>query len=252
MLTALQNFSRNSQPKELNMRMFISPMPSLTGVYFGTRADFDKIMAPLLEAMGIDSTARPQVQSYTWLNTLSQFSNGPLPQPEIYDQHETFFAKSLMPQWLSPAAIDALSKYWESYARNLRRGWYLLIDCSGGVDSAVSKIPSDASAYPHRNATFKMQFYDVAFGTYDPKWTDFLNGWVDSIVAADPTIGHPMYVNYADTSLSPKEAHNNYWLGNYERLAKLKEVWDPKYVFGGPQLVGDKVVPMGDGEAEGI
>lgn len=50
---------------------------------------------------------------------------------------------------------------------SMNRAWYLLIDCHGG-----------AAAYAHRNAPFKMQFYDrTYFGDYDPKWFGVLNGW---------------------------------------------------------------------------
>jgi hypothetical protein len=239
MLTALQDFTRNSQPPELNMRLFIARFSTFSGVYFGTRANFDKVMNPLLESMNISAGNSSTVTTNSWLNTLTSFSNGPLKQPEVYRQHENFFAKSLMPEWLSPAAIDALSEYWEENARSNSRAWFLLIDSHGGVDSAVSNVPADATAYPHRNATFKMQFYDRIYnGDYDPAWLNFLNGWVGNITAADPDLDHAMYVNYADTSLSPEDAHKNYWLKNYDRLVQVKQVWDPENLFTGPQLVG--------------
>jgi hypothetical protein len=238
-LTALQNFTRNSQPPELNMRLFLSAFTTFSGVYYGTRADFDKIMTPLLKSMGISTGGFSSVTTNTWLNTLTSFSNGALEQPANYDTHENFFAKSLMPEYLSPAAIDALSKYWYENARSTSRAWYLLFDSHGGANSAITNISSDATAYAHRNATFKMQFYDRVYsGTYDPAWQSFLNGWVGNITAASPGVNYGMYINYADTSLSKEEAHSHYWLKNYDRLVKIKQVYDPDKVFEGPQLVG--------------
>ncbi|KAF2280099.1 FAD-binding domain-containing protein [Westerdykella ornata] len=239
-ITALQDFTRNSQPPELNMRLFLSAFTTFSGVYYGTRANFDKVMQPLLTKMGIGSGGFAQItEKNTWLNTLTSFSNGPLEQPAVYDTHETFYAKSLMPEYLSPAAIDALSKYWEKNARNLNRAWYLLIDSHGGANSAVSSVAGDATSYAHRNATFKMQFYDRVYnGNYDPSWQSFLNGWIGNITAASPGVQYGMYINYADTGLSKEEAHKAYWLKNYDRLVQVKNVYDPKKLFTGPQLVG--------------
>jgi hypothetical protein len=235
-ITALQDFTRNSQPKELNMRLFLSGFTTFSGVYYGTRSDFDKIMAPLLSKMGLSSG---QISTNTWLNTLTSFSNGPLPQTKPYDTHENFFAKSLMPEWLSPAAITALSNYWNANARGLSRAWYLLIDCHGGKDSAITSVDADSTAYAHRNATFKMQFYDRVYsGAYNPTWFSFLNGWIKAISDASPGVNFGMYINYADTSLSAADAHSHYWLGHYDRLVGIKKVYDPKRVFEGPQLVG--------------
>jgi hypothetical protein len=238
-LTALQDYTRTSQPPELNMRLLIAPFSIFSGIYLGPREEFDNVMNPLLAKMGIPINFS-DIRETSWLDALHAFSAGTEErQPEVYDQHQNFFAKSLMPNWLSPAAIDALATYWERHARSNERDWYLLIDSHGGVDSAVSAVSSDSTAYPHRNATFKMQFYDRIFeGEYNPQWQSFLDGWVDAITAADPEVEHGMYVNYVDTSLSAKDAHRLHWLGNYERLLQVKRVWNPENVFGGPQLVG--------------
>jgi hypothetical protein len=238
-LNALQDFTRTTQPPELNMRLFLSGFTTFSGVYYGSRADFDKLMNPLLTKMGI-SNGFGSVSTNSWLNTLTSFSNGPLEQASTYDTHENFFSKSLMPDYLTPAAIDALSTYWYNNARSNSRAWYLLFDCHGGAQSAISNVSADATAYAHRNATFKMQFYDrINSGNYDPAWMPFLNGWVGNITAASPAgTNFGMYINYADTSLSKDDAHKHYWLGHYDRLVSVKGAYDPKRVFEGPQLVG--------------
>lgn len=239
MLSALQNFTRNTQPPELNMRLFLSAFTTFSGVYYGNRTDFDKLMTPLLTSMGISTGGFSSVTTNAWLDTLTSFSNGPLEQTKPYDTHETFFAKSLMPEWLSPDALTALAKYWDADARANSRAWYLLFDCHGGKASAISNVAADATAYAHRNATFKMQFYDRVYsGEYDAAWFGFLNGWVKAINDASPGVDFGMYINYADTNLTRAEAHEHYWLGHYERLSGLKQVWDPGHVFEGPQLVG--------------
>ncbi|PVH99130.1 Glucooligosaccharide oxidase [Periconia macrospinosa] len=235
-LTILQDYTINEQPSELNMRFMISPSTYLAGVYYGSRESYNKVIDPLLTKLNLTSG---QISNNTWINTLSAYAYGPLQQAKPYDTHENFFAKSLMPSWLSPAAILALSNYWYTYARTNTRAWYLLIDCHGGKSSAISQVSADATAYAHRNATFKMQFYDRSyFGDYNPSWFGFLNGWIGNITAAMPEENFGMYINYADTSLEKGEAHKRYWLGHYDRLVSIKKAVDPQRVFEGPQLVG--------------
>jgi hypothetical protein len=235
-ITALQNFSRNTQPAEMNMRLYLSSYTTLSGVYYGNQTEFTKVMAPLVSEAGL---GRAQVSTNTWINTLSSFAYGPLQQTTPYDTHETFFSKSLMPESLSAAAITALSDYWYANARSNRRSWYLMFDLHGGKSSAITKVDTDATSYAHRNAVFKMQFYDrIMGGSYDSSWFSFLNGWIKAIQDASPGVNFGMYINYADTSLTKDQAHNSYWVGKYEKLAALKAVWDPKKTFEGPQLVG--------------
>ena len=231
----------HSQPPELNMRLFVPSQ--LTGVYYGNRTEFDRIINPLLTQLNVSTTGwgAGSVSSNSWLNTLTSFSNGPLAQAEVYDTHENFYAKSLMPEYLSPAAMLALANYYYTTARRISRSWYLLIDMHGGAGSAISSIAADATAYSHRNTTFKMQFYDRLFSnsdTYNPEWFSFLNGWVQAIEDASPGTQFGMYINYADTNLTKDEAHSHYWGPHYDRLAGIKGRYDPGKVFEGPQLVG--------------
>lgn len=236
-LSFLQNFTLYDQPAELNMRLFLNS-GQLTGVYYGNKTAYNATMLPLLSKLKI--TPRDSaVSAKSWQDTLLAFSNGPLKQPEPYDYHETQYAKSLMPDKLSPAALSALSNYFFSTARNIGRPYYLLIDMHGGASSAISRVASDATAYAHRNAVFKMQFYDIAWGgNYQSSWYGFLNGWVKALTDASPGEKWGMYVNYADTGLNAAEAHERYWGANYERLKGVKGRVDPGGVFTGPQLVG--------------
>jgi len=163
-------------------------MRELTGVYYGSQSDFDKVITPLLTQLNITSSSRGTNSTKGWIDTLTSFSNGALKQPDVYDYHENFYAKSLMPSYMSSASLSALAKYYFSTAASVRRAWYLLIDMHGGKGSAVSSVGADDTAYAHRNATFKMQFYDIQFGTtkYDPSWTSFMGGWVKAIDEGSP------------------------------------------------------------------
>jgi hypothetical protein len=230
-LATLQNFTMTSQPAELNMRWFLPQ--ELSGVYYGNRT---QIMSPLLAKLKVTSSGTVSVKG--WIDTLLSFSNGALAQPEVYDYHETFYAKSLMPDYLPPAALTALSNYYFNTARNIGRAWYLLLDMHGGANSAVSGVSADATAYAHRNATFKMQFYDIGFGSYNSQWFPFMQNWVKAIQDASPKQNFGMYINYADTQLSKDDAHKYYFKEHYSKLVNLKTKYDPSLLFSGPQLVG--------------
>ncbi|KAF2745075.1 Glucooligosaccharide oxidase [Sporormia fimetaria CBS 119925] len=242
-LSVLQDFSLNTQPTELNMRFTLAPFgTTLSGVYYGTNATFNETMTPLLQKLSINpagSRGRPTNSTKNWIDTLTTYAYAQLEQPAVYTAQENFFAKSLMPESLSTPALDALSAYWYSTARSINRAWYLMIDLHSGAHSAISAVSKDATSYAHRNAVFKMQFYDRVYGgSYDNKWQSFLNGWVDAILkASGPEEKHTMYINYADTSLTSEEAHRRYWGGNYEKLVRVKKSVDPGNVFGGPQIV---------------
>lgn len=236
-LAILQNFTLYDQPPELNMRLFLNS-GQLTGVYYGNKTAYNATMLPLLSKLKI--TAKDSaVSAKSWTDTLLAFSNGALKQPEPYDYHETQYAKSLMPDRLSPAALTALSNYFFSTARSIGRPYYLLIDMHGGASSAISQVADDATSYAHRNAVFKMQFYDIAWGgSYNADWYKFLNNWVKIITDASPGEKFGMYINYADTQLNNTEAHARYWGSHYEKLVGIKARYDPGKVFFGPQLVG--------------
>jgi hypothetical protein len=242
MLGILQNFTMYTQPPELNMRVFVPNQ--FSGVYYGNRTEFNKIMFPLLTQLGVPLSGRGAGTNTTkgWIDTLLSNSNGALQQPEVYTYAENFYAKSLMPDYLSPAALTALADYYYTVARNSRHGnWYLLIDMHGGAKSAISSVAADATSYVHRDATFKMQFNDRVFpdsATYKPEYFDFLNGWIKAIEDASSGKQFGMYINYADTNLTKAEAHTRYWKGNYAKLLTVKSKYDPGKVFEGPQLVG--------------
>jgi hypothetical protein len=80
----------------------------------------------------------------------------------------------------------------------------------------------------------------VASGPYpNEEGMAWLNPFVSDIEAAESNITFGMYYNYADPSLTKEEAHEHYWLQNYESLAQIKKVVDPNLVFLNPQTVGN-------------
>jgi FAD/FMN-containing dehydrogenase len=106
-------------------------------------------------------------------------------------------------------------------------------DVLGG---AVADVPSTGSAFPHRSALAVAQ-YTVGWPTGQPDATTASDvAWLHGIRdAMTPFVGNGAYVNYADASL--KDWQTAYYAGNYPRLKKVKQSYDPDNVFHFPQSV---------------
>lgn len=87
---ALQLYALNTAPKELALRLWtLNDVFEVTGVYWGTRADFDIVIAPLLAQWPSQTTG--VFEEHPWLDMLSSLANGEtLAQPLAYTKHETF------------------------------------------------------------------------------------------------------------------------------------------------------------------
>ncbi|KAL2063766.1 hypothetical protein VTL71DRAFT_5571 [Oculimacula yallundae] len=234
----LQEYANTTMPAEMNVRMLINSNSfQLIGVYYGSQADFQKAIAPLL-AKAPFSGVTGRIRSQGWIDTLTTYAYASLSTPLDYDVHETFFSKSLMTVTLTDAALTAFWTHWYNNARTNTRAWFLIIDLHGGPSSAISKVEDGATAYAHRNALLKYEFYDRVYsGSYPSNGFSFLNGWVSSITSTMNTTQFGMYMNYADPTLSTNDAHNFYWLKHYDALTKVKKAYDPKNVFSNPQVV---------------
>ncbi|WP_158088714.1 FAD-binding oxidoreductase [Thermoactinospora rubra] len=103
-----------------------------------------------------------------------------------------------------------------------RRGSHMvLLDAMGG---AIARVPAGATAFPHRQALFSVQYY--ASGS-DRSW---IRG---ARAAMRPHLGEHAYVNYIDPDIASwREA---YYGPNAARLAQVKAAYDPGRVFRLPQ-----------------
>ena len=136
--------------------------------------------------------------------------------------------------------LKNVADYWVKEARSNRRSWYIIIDMYGGANSAITKVPVDATSFAYRDPErdlFLYQFYDTAWGTYPPEGFDFLNGWVETFTDGLDTTQWGMYINYADPLLNRTEAQDVYYRQNLPRLKQLKKEFDPTEVFYYPQAV---------------
>jgi len=160
-----------------------------------------------------------------------------LTQADLRAQVETFYSKSLVTSALPSAALQAVGNYWQNTARKNKRDWFIIIDCYGGKNSAITKA-SNSSSYAFRDSVFLYELYDrVSSGSYPSDGFSLLNGWVKSFTDNLKAEQWGMYINYADTQLSRTEATSLYYKQNLPRLQQIKAQLDPNEVFYYPHAV---------------
>ncbi|KAF0645394.1 hypothetical protein FPSE5266_09917 [Fusarium pseudograminearum] len=241
-LLAMQKFAVTA-PKELNMQIYMGPSgQTIQGVYYGTRANLNTALRPLLGDLGAQiSTA----STGGWIQMLSKYANGQaLDQRRPYDQHSTFYSTSLMTKALTRNQV-------KSFARTLfdnmndsdaRHTWYILIDLFGGPNSAVTNaktlftdLPIN-SAFPHRDKLLLWQFSDHGnYATHANNGFTVLKRFRESVTKTMADGDWGMYANYLDTQLSNEEAVKRYYGKSLPKLKKLKAELDPKDMFWNPQ-----------------
>ena len=92
---------------------------------------------------------------------------------------------------------------------------------------AVTRIPADAMAVPHREPGYNLI---IPSGWFDPATTDANVTWTrETFAAIEPYRFERRYVNYMteDDQGAVREAFG----ANYDRLVELKRVWDPDNLF---------------------
>ncbi|KAG8752535.1 hypothetical protein FRC12_011904 [Ceratobasidium sp. 428] len=234
---SFQNFARNA-PSTLGMALAIVPNGanqlafSLSGNFYGSLADFNTTVQPLLAQI---PEGRLTSKQFNWIESLVDVAGSlSTSSPEPVDN---FYAKSLMTKDLvSNSSIASFVDYMYSQgtADNLGLDWFVEVDVYGGE---IARASSDVSSYFNRDTFLTFQFYASAKPLtvpYPASGITFLDGMHDS-VQVDSQAAYP---NYIDPSLSATQWQTQYYGSNYERLSTIKNAVDPQNVFRFPQSVG--------------
>ena len=258
----VQDFVK-TMPAELNMRLFITPrFVNLEGLYYGDKAAFQAVIAPLVAAT--NATVQLQQQG-GWLDQVKHFGGGmSLDQGHPYDyvsrtspviemilvrppscvadssqsKHETFYSSSLYTNPLDETQLKDFVGYWFKYAKTNRRDWYVQVDFHGGEHSAVSKAGADSTAYANRDYLFMYLFYDrVDKGVFPTSGFGHIQNFVTNITQTMSPGEWGRYINYPDPNLDQTTAQANYSCAHLDKLRAIKEAVDPDDVFHYPQGV---------------
>jgi FAD/FMN-containing dehydrogenase len=119
------------------------------------------------------------------------------------------------------AGLQALVDHANALAQAGGIGSYIF-DHMGG---ALGRVAADATAFPHRDALFSLEYGVSRVGgfAYDPTWPNAMRG----VMSGWSTGG--AYVNYLDPLLV--DWPTAYYGANYARLQQVKKTYDPKRVL---------------------
>lgn len=154
-------------------------------------------------------------------------------------QQDHHYASSLVTRHIPEAGLEAFIDYWFTAGKaDPLNKWWIQMDVHGGKHSAISRVPNDATAYPHRDKTWLFQFFCHTQQQPELEKTyKLLNGFMDTIKDSMEEGDWGRYANYVDSELGREEALKQYYAENLPRLRKIKARWDPEDVFHYPQSV---------------
>ncbi|CUS09179.1 unnamed protein product [Tuber aestivum] len=244
---ALQDFSEESAPSNIVFGVFMTNgFIDVSCVYWGPRAEFDTLIAPLVASFPQDGLPTPTIADYPYIDLLVVLGGGEqLPQPENYTKHDTFFTKSIVaPTKLTTKSLTSFFTFLGERGVEPSLSWFVIADLYGGKYSNIAAQDPAGSSYAIRDSFFTFQLYSNIDGAnppvtaYPPWGFEYMNEMSRSITEPQPETKFQAYVNYVDPSLSPQEAHELYYGSNYQRLRELKGRYDPELLFWNPQAIG--------------
>ena len=143
---------------------------------------------------------------------------------------------------LTQQAVQSFFNYALSNGRSGQFGWYSIIDLYGGADSQVNAHSPDESAYSHRSSLWVLQNYGRTSNSQlpvNPAMIPYIQGLSGALTDSESNGDFASYLNYVDPTYSASQAHQLYYgAGTYDKLAALKQTYDPNKVYWNPQAIG--------------
>jgi hypothetical protein len=201
------------------------PVVHLFGSMIGSEIETAALLDEFVSVAGADPASSERAHMrYGWLkNHLAE--RGPGDQED--EDGRPYMKSEFFRKPLPAGAVQALV---ELFVRGRRPGEARKLDFMpwGG---AYNRVPTDATAFPHREELFLLEHSVVVPAGVDAAATESARAWLsDSWELVHPSGSGGVYANFPDTDL-PDE-HRAYWGGNLERVRRVKEKYDPAGVFG--------------------
>ncbi|KAI6756103.1 hypothetical protein HG530_011839 [Fusarium avenaceum] len=240
-LLDFQEFGK-TMPAEITMQIAISKNGySIDGSYVGNEANLRKALQPLLTKLNVQVSAT----TVDWIQLVTHFAGANVdvnPTAASYSAHDNFYASSLTAPELTLAQFKSFVNYISTTGKSSSHSWWLQMDITGGIHSAVSKPKPSDTAYVHRDTLLLFQFYDSV--AQDQKYPadgfNLIKGLRQSISNSLKAGTWGMYVNYPDSQLKGDRATEMYWGSNLPKLESIKAKYDPKNIFRNPQSIKPK------------
>ncbi|PVH98462.1 Glucooligosaccharide oxidase [Periconia macrospinosa] len=208
---------------------------NLGGTFFGTAEEFNKTIAPEI-LRTIPSPNNTIIQEYDWISYLKFMSDvNRIEEPlEGYDEHDTFFAKSItVPEKDGGLKKETLNAFYDYIHAGAPVDYFVIINLYGGPGSAINTKDTTWAAYNDRDSLWVFQNYGR---TKEEKGINFVDGINEVIIKAQPETHFGAYLNYVDPSYTRETAHELYY-GNElsAKIQALKPKYDPLSTFWNPQ-----------------
>ncbi|KAF1961556.1 FAD-binding domain-containing protein [Byssothecium circinans] len=211
---------------------------NLGGTFFGSPEEFNKAILPEI-TRSVPAPNNIVVEAYDWIGYLKLMSDvNSIEVPlEGYDEHDTFFAKSItVPELGGGLTKTAVDSFYTYIAKGAPIPYFVIINLYGGPGSAINTKDTKFAAYNDRDSLWVFQNYGSSGSQQGVKW---INGINDAIIKAQPQTHFGAYLNYVDPTYSAETAHELYYGKELTtKLEALKDKYDPKSTFWNPQTFG--------------
>lgn len=240
-LLAVQDYATSDAPDEIALRFSLTAPPyTASGYFYGNPAEFDTIIAPLLERLPNTTVlAKTELEFYLMETTVATGTN--LPNGGT-SNGRAFYTQALTMTTEHPLTYDLAYTLLDSttYAFNrtdLRKSGFL--DLWGGVSRDV--VDSDAS-FVHSNNLWLIRWEANAA---DPtNWpadgVSYLKNQMLQFEDALTEQSIPLrgFANYRDSNLTEAQWSERLYGDNYAKLQTIKASYDPEALFtSNPQSI---------------
>jgi len=201
------------------------PVVHLFGSMIGSEAETAAVLDEFVSIAGADPTSSER--SYMRYGSLKNYLAKRSPGDQEDEEGLPYLKSEFFREPLPAGAVEALV---ELFVRGRRPGEARKLDFMpwGG---AYNRVPSDGTAFPHREELFLLEHSVVVPAGFDEPATEAARAWLsDSWELVHPAGSGGVYANFPDTDL-PNE-HCAYWGSNLERVRSVKAKYDPEGVFG--------------------
>ena len=213
------------------------PVVDLFGAMLGTDADPEV----LIDEMTADVGARPAASTFLQVpyRDAKRYLDGLTPHEMWHDgavpnrpsrAGELFTRSEFFRRTIPSKTISALS---ESFLRDVRSGESREVTFTPWA-GAYNRVPADATAFVHRDARFIVQHLTSVVPEADPSVRASGRRWLErSWGVVHPWGTGGVYPNFPDPELDdPGHAYHG---ANYERLLRVRDMYDPDGTFRFPQ-----------------
>ncbi|KAJ5579888.1 uncharacterized protein N7459_005873 [Penicillium hispanicum] len=214
--------SANNLTRKFSTELVLFELGALvSGTFLGSKEEFDDFKLenhfPLLDAGNI-------VYLTDWIGMTPSVA-----YPALSMQSPCLSPRE---QLIPDTGVDEMLTYIDNTSKGTL-AWFIIFDLEGG---AINDVPTNATAYAHRETIMWMQSYAVnPLGSVSETTKSFLDGLNNVIASTHPRAQFGSYPGYVDPWMD--NAQHAYWGPNLPKLQQIKTAIDPNDLFHNPQSV---------------